>query len=243
MHTKSAIIPSCLWALLATIPGHARVDQAPLTPSADRAAFMRQHFDLVMAVDEAIIRGDVQAAKKQARTLADRPDPQNLPAAAAPYLVTLKHAAARVAAAETIADVASATASMLATCGDCHRAVGTMPAHVPPASASVGGAVGHMLAHKSAVDLMVQGLTVPSSSLWQQGADALGTAPLRRGDLPKDPKLTKDILDTEKWVHEMADRARQATLARSRILVYGELIQSCGTCHALHGNVWGPGKR
>ncbi|MBK5297662.1 MAG: hypothetical protein JJE40_10930, partial [Vicinamibacteria bacterium] len=38
----------------------------------------------------------------------------------------------------------------------------------------------------------------------------------------------------------MADRARQATEVRSRILVYSELIQSCGTCHALHGNVWGP---
>jgi cytochrome c553 len=238
MRNRSLIVQSCAVALLC-----AGTSAQSVAPRADRAAFMQQHFTLVMAVHEAVIRGDVKTARSHAQTLANRPDPPGLPAAAAPYLATMKAAAAGLATADEIEDASSATASMLALCGDCHRAVGTMPAPAPPQASAVGGAVGHMLAHKRAIDLMVQGLTVPSASLWRQGAEALGSAPLRREALPRDPKLTKEILETEQWVHQMADRARQATDVRSQIYVYSELIESCGTCHGLHGNVWGPDKR
>lgn len=248
MRIGSLIVQSCAVALLGTMAGPAR--SAPpasagqsVAPNADRAAFMRGHFALVTAVHEAVIRGDLKTARTQARALADRPGPPGLPAAAAPYVATMKAAAAGLATVDELEDAASATSSMLALCGDCHRAVGTMPASAAPPTSTLGGAVGHMLAHKRAVDLMVQGLTVPSAALWQQGADALGSAPLRRAELPRDPKLTKQILDAEQWVHQMADRARHATDERSRVFVYSEVIESCGTCHALHGNVWGPDKK
>jgi cytochrome c553 len=236
------LVRSCTVMLLIGVAGYASSQQS-MTPSADRAAFMQQHFALVTAVHDAVIHGDVQTARKQARALADRPDPQDLPAAAAPYVKDMKRAAARVAGAADLEDAAAATSSMLATCGDCHRAVGTMPARPLPSFPAVGGTVGHMLEHRAAVDLMVQGLTVPSTSLWQQGAEGLRSAALRRGELPRDPKLTKEILATEKWVHELAESARQASDTRARIYVYSELIESCGTCHALHGNVWGPERK
>ena len=211
-------------------------------PRADRAAFMQQHFASVMKLHEAVIRGDLKTARTEARAIADRPDPLDLPKAAAPYVVSMQQAAARAADAEELEDVAASTAAMLATCGDCHRAVGTMPAPSLPASPAVGGVVGHMLAHKAAVDLMVQGLTVPSTSSWNQGAEQLQSAPLRGSQMPKDPKLTHEILEHEKRVHALADRAAAAPDVRSRIFVYSELIQSCASCHALHRN-WGPGKR
>jgi cytochrome c553 len=216
--------------------------QPPLTPRADRAAFMQQHFASVMKLHEAVIRGDLKTARTEARAIADRPDPPGLPTAAAPYVVSMQQAAARAADAQELEDVAASTATMLATCGDCHRAVGTMPAPSLPASPAVGGVVGHMLAHKAAVDLMVQGLTVPSTSSWNQGAEQLQSAPLRGSQMPKDPKLTHEILDHEKRVHALADRAAAAPDVRSRIVVYSELLQSCASCHALHRN-WGPGKR
>ena len=252
MKPRFAFVQSCALILLVSAAGHARPDegerdrtqsQPPLTSRPDRAAFMRQHFAAVLVMHDAVIRGDLKTARQQARTLADRPSPQDLPAGATPYLASMQSAAAGAATAVELDDVANAAASMLATCGDCHRAVGTMPAHARPSSPVVGGAVGHMLAHKEAVDLMVQGLTVPSASLWQQGAETLGDAPLRRAALPRDPKLTKDVLASEEWVHQLADRARHASDQRSRIYVYSELIQSCGTCHALRGNVWGPDKK
>ena len=60
MHTRPAVISSCILALLAASTGHARLDQSPLIPSADRAAFMRtsyrkevadpMHYDLIVNV-------------------------------------------------------------------------------------------------------------------------------------------------------------------------------------------------
>jgi len=217
--------------------------QPPLTPRSDRAAFMRQHFASVLNLHEAIIRGDLKTARTEARGIANRPDPPGLPAAARPFAESMRMAAARAADDVELENVAASAAAMLATCGDCHRAVGTMPAPFPPASTAIGGIVGHMLAHKAAVDLMVQGLTVPSTSSWNQGAQQLQSAPLRRSELPKDQKLTQEILAQEKRVHALAERAAAAPDVRTRIYVYSELIQSCANCHALHGNVWGPDKR
>jgi cytochrome c553 len=79
-----------------------------------------------------------------------------------------------------------------------------------------------MRAHQQAVDLMVQGLTVPSALLWHTGAEGLAA---------------------EQSVHRLAGRARAATDQRSRIYVYSELVQRCATCHARYGAVAGPDKR
>jgi cytochrome c553 len=152
-------------------------------------------------------------------------------------------AAAGAAAAVELEDVAAAASAILATCGDCHRAAGTMPAHALPPSPTVGGQVGQVLAHQQAVDLMVQGLTVPSAWLWQSGAEALERAPLRKAILPADHKLTKDPLAAEQAVHHLAERARAATDQRSRIYVYSELVQSCATCHSRLGGVSGPDEK
>jgi cytochrome c553 len=196
-----------------------------------------------MAVHHALVAGDLEEARKHARALADSPDPQNLPPTAGPYLTVLHRAAGRAASADELEDVASASAAMLAACGDCHRAVGIMPATPPVAGTEVGGLVGHMLEHQRAVDLMVQGLTVPSASAWREGTRALLSAPLRKGDLPRDSRLTREILELEERIHELADRGRLADDQRSRIYVYSELAQSCAECHSLHARIWGPRAR
>ena len=85
--------------------------------------------------------------------------------------------AERAEKAADLEQAAAATASMLAACGDCHRAVGTMPAHPTPPEPKIGGVLGHMEEHKVAADLMAQGLTTPSSSLWM---DRCGSAAQRR---------------------------------------------------------------
>jgi cytochrome c553 len=214
-----------------------------VTSDEDRAAFMRQHFGEVMAIHHALVAGDLDEARKHARIVADSPDPQNLPPAAGPYLTVLHRAAGRAASADDLEDVASASAAMLAACGDCHRAVGTMPAMPAVAGTEVGGLVGHMLEHERAVDLMVQGLTVPSASAWREGTQLLLSAPLRKGDLPRDSRLTREILELEERIHELADRGRRVEDQRSRIYVYSELAQSCAACHGLHARIWGPRAR
>ena len=260
MGLTRSVLPVCLFTLV--LGGAAGLGQTPDAPPAatsprppvsapqppptadeDRAAFMRHHFGEVMAVHHALVAGDLDEARKHARVLADSPDRQDLPPAAGPYLTVLRRAAARTASADELEDVAAASAAMLAACGDCHRAVGTMPAMPPVAGTDVGGLVGHMLEHQRAVDLMVQGLTVPSAGAWREGSRLLLSAPLRKADLPRDSRLTREILELEERIHELADRGRLADDQRSRIYVYSELAQSCAACHGLHAQIWGPRAR
>jgi cytochrome c553 len=107
----------------------------------------------------------------------------------------------------------------------------------------VGQTVGHMLDHQRAADHLMQGLIVPSSTLWNQGAQGLRQAPLSNGKLPKDQKLTADVAAGELHVHQLGDRAAGTSDPQARSALYGELLGTCARCHSLHQNIWGPTKR
>ena len=145
---------------------------------------MQQHFAAIMILHQAVTSGDLTESRRLASNIAAQPAPAGIAEALQPYVSSMQAAAARVSGDTTLEDVAASTAAMLAACGDCHRAAGTMPAPAAPAAPAVGGVVGHMLEHQRAVDLMVQGLTVPSTSAWNEGAATLASAPLRGKDLP-----------------------------------------------------------
>jgi hypothetical protein len=101
-----------------------------------------------------------------------------------------------------------------------------------------------MLEHKRAIDLMMQGLIVPSATLFRQGAEALKAAPLlKSADLPRDAKLTREILAAEDDTHLLADRAASASDQQARVDVYAQIIGSCARCHSLHQKIWGPGPK
>ena len=193
-------------------------------------------------VHDAVIRGDLAAARAAASALAAR-EFTGLPAAAAPFRDTIRTLAGRVAAATDVTSAAAGTASMLGACGDCHRAAGVAPAPAVPDRPVVGQTVGHMLDHQRADDQLVQGLVVPSSSAWNQGAQGLRVAPLASGKLPKDPKLTSEVAAGEQRLHQLADEAAGTSDPRARAALYGRLLATCASCHTLHANVWGPSKR
>jgi cytochrome c553 len=204
---------------------------------------MRAHFDEVIHVHEAVIRGDLEAARTPARRMAEHLGDEDVPPLGARYVAALDQLAARVVTAPDVESAAAATASMLATCGDCHRATGQVPAPSAVARPPVGGVVGHMLEHQAAADGMFRALVVPSASLWREGVTQLRTAPLRRRDLPNDPKLTPQLLAFETRVHEVAARALEADTATSRATVYAAFIARCAGCHSVHQKLWGPASR
>ena len=235
-----SVVAAILASQTAISSGRAGQDPDRGRQAPDRAAFMRQHFASVMTLHQAVTRGDLTESRRLASEIAARPAPAGIAEALQPYVARMQAAAQRISGDVELEDVAASTAAMLATCGDCHRAAGTMPAPSAPAAPAVGGVVGHMLEHQRAVDLMVQGLTVPSTSAWNEGAATFASAPLRNKDLPGDPALTRAVRSAETRVHVLAERARTADYTRSRIYVYSELIQSCATCHILHHKIWGP---
>lgn len=205
------------------------------------AQHMREHFQRVGDVENAVIRGDLDAVREPATWLASHDSSIELGKASASQVATLKGAARKAADAKDIPTAAAATSQMIAACGDCHRAAGVVPAPRQPEAAPIGGPVGHMLEHKVATDLMSDGLIVPSDALWKKGATDLKEAPLRPAELPRDQKLTPQIAAAEGQIHDLAIKAAQASEEATRVDVYGKIISTCAECHGLHGRIWGPG--
>jgi len=138
-----------------------------------------------------------------------------------------------------LASAAAATAVMLRQCGACHRTV-VRPAPPTPVRPDVGGLVGHMLEHQRAVDELLQGLVIPSASLWSQGAERLRGEPISAGELRRDPALTESYQQADARVHEIAERAVGAQDPIARGAAYAELLTTCAECHSLHRRIWGP---
>jgi hypothetical protein len=90
-------------------------------------------------------------------------------------------------------------------------------------------------------DERLEGLFIPSESQWIRGATRIRAAPLQRQSLPRDRKITREILLAEERVHQLADRAIKAGGWSERGEIYAEVLSTCANCHSLH-KVWGPRK-
>ena len=245
-HSPMLAVPGILFvALTHAVPAlgptvEAAGDQQPLQLDPARAALMKAHYHDAIAVQDAVIRGDVPAAARAAASLAVAPAPAGLPTAATQFGPAFTAAAGHAAAATTVKSAADAVAAMFTTCGACHAAAGVRPALPVPFRDDVAGVVGHMLAHQRAIDQLQQGLVLPSDALWRQGAEGLKGAPLKRAELPRDNVLTRDITATETRVHRMAEEAIATTEPAMRARQYAQLLTACAECHGAHRKVWGP---
>jgi mono/diheme cytochrome c family protein len=214
----------------------------PPKPAADVAGHMHEHMARVIEMQDAVIRGDIEAAVAPAKWIADHQEIEGLPAGTETIVANMKKQAAAVAEAKDLKNAGVATAMTLSYCGSCHAAAKVTPQMMMPVALPVtSGVKAHMMEHQLATDLMYQGLTMPSEERWQKGLDAMQVSPLAEKDMPKDAKLTKEIVALEKRVHEVAAQAKKTTDVGTKVALYGEYLSGCAGCHSLHGKVWGPG--
>jgi cytochrome c553 len=194
---------------------------------------MQEHFAKVREVEEAIISGDIAAARTPALWLADHQPTTGFPPATRQPLTEMRAAARTVATTSDIQEAATGAANLVGMCGRCHSAAKVEP-KVPPATeiAAPKGQGGHMLEHRSAVNLLYRGLIVPVSGDWVRGAEALNAADLGASDRKR---MTPEALAAEARVHELAGQALKANDQRTRVTIYGSIIGSCASCHRLHG--------
>ena len=237
------VVASVVAALSAAARAASARDVQAIQPNAERAAHMQVHFSEVMTVHEAVIRGDLAAVRAPATWVAEHDAPSSLPATSAPFVAEMRRAARRTAQASTVLEAALGTADMLKTCGDCHRGLGTRPAVGQTIAPELGGLVGHMLAHQRAADQMLQGLVEPSATAWRAGADGFSAAPLRSERLPDDAGLTRELVASERRIHELAAQAAKVDDSSARAVFYGQIVARCADCHAVHRKVWGPSRR
>lgn len=213
----------------------------PPKPVVDMSKTMHDHLAQVDAMQDAVIRGDLEAVTVPANWIVNHEDIP-MPADIATYAPDIKKTAGMAAAAKDLTSAATATAQLVAACGACHVAAkkGITWSDAPKPGEG-DGIKAHMLEHQWALDLMHKGLAMPSDEAWKAGAAALKGSPMAAKELPKDEKLTKEIVAYEKKIHELAGKAEGAPDLGSKVAVYSEALVSCANCHGLHGKVWGPG--
>ena len=215
-----------------------------VAPDAARTARMQVHFAQAMVVHEAVIRGDLPAARESASRLASPESPGALPkdGRLTSRSCTKRRDGQRQRRASSRRRWARPRCSRPA-------AIATVAsARCPPRpldapGSAVRGVVGHMLAHQHAADQMLQGLVVPSSTLWRAGAAGLSTPPLASADLPRDAKLGPEAKASEGRIHVLAGQAGRVDEPGARAVFYAQILARCADCHASHRKVWGPSRR
>jgi hypothetical protein len=196
-------------------------------------AAMPEHFGQTAALEQAVIRGDLSAAKASANELAQhRPD--RYPEPWAPFVLGMRALAEDAARAEDLDTIAAATGQMLGSCGSCHEALGATVASPvepePPASEEDIAAM--MQRHRWATTRLRAGVIEPSSSAWTQGVEASGSLPMATCPEDMGGEREVDIEAVRDRFHAVQEEARAVTSLEGRASVYGRLLGTCAGCHA-----------
>ncbi len=194
---------------------------------------MADHFDEGLAIRDALIEGDLDAARRRARSLVER-KPEALPAQAAGYVAEFRAAAQAVWEAPDRGTLARAVGRLAASCGACHRGSNVHVEFEPPAPPPADpGVAGHMWRHLWAADRLWEGLVGPSDEAWTRGTAALADAALRPEVLSPDIPVYPRIEALAHRVHALAEEGSTAGDTRARIDVYAGLLATCARCHGL----------
>jgi cytochrome c553 len=199
-------------------------------PSAKVGDVMLDHFLITSWARDAVVAGLLEPMKAPLIALADYQYGDEMPAGWAPRLAQLQAAARATSSATTLEAAAMGVATMGRICGECHTEKHAGPPVLPLPALDQQSARDtvpeRMERHMFAVQVLWEGLTVPSEPTWKSGADALLRAP-EQLDQELPATFDKDL----QVVHGLGVQARDATTLSERADVFGRLIATCADCH------------
>lgn len=201
-----------MWWLLSCVSAPAPV----AAPAEDLRAHMQGHRADLLRIRDALVRGDLDAAKQANAAFLEHRVAFDLPGDWAPRVTAMGEAAVALREAGDLPAAAAAATALASACGDCHRAVGVSPAHPDPAPPSDA----HGARQGAALDRLFASLWTPSVS-WEVGVEALASASV-------DPMVAGHAPFTGPVDDAAAAPAHDAAAAR--------VLASCAACH-----VPGPG--
>ncbi len=203
---------------------------APAAPAAVDRADMRAHFARATAARDALLAGDVEAAKQHARWLADHGADEGAEVRGPVHFERMKAAAQAVAAAHTLGAASTALADLASACGACHQGADARFEAPQPLLPPMDDALrAHMARHAWAVEQMWAGLVTPSEAAWARGAQSLAEAPLHAIDFALEGVDAK-LVPRATTLHGLAASAAAAPAAE-RGAHFARIIATCGGCH------------
>lgn len=192
---------------------------------------MHVRFAAARRIEHAIAFADLDRARGEAKIILELDEPDILPVWQ-PYLEHLREAARQVSVASNLVAAANTSAILGHQCAQCHvaaKAKITLPADpAPPQGVRLAA---DMASHQWAATRLWDGLILPSTERWNEGATALVQAPLGQaaeGDVAPERAVSDDVAR----VRLLARRALEATSLDARARTYGELLATCAGCHA-----------
>ena len=189
---------------------------------------MHGRYTGVQAIEQAFVTGNVRQVRFEAATIAALEEPDALPQWQ-PYFANVRGAARELSRAEDVISAAKLSANLGRQCARCHQAIGAKVAFRGEPKPEPGGRLQRtMAAHQWGAMRMWEGLIAPSDERWLSGADALSRAPL---SITAESSVL-GIADDVSRVHLLAARAKKPLAQDERAELFGQLLATCGHCHA-----------
>jgi cytochrome c553 len=203
----------------------------PAAPSPERQrllAGMRDHYEIVAELEQAVIEGKLERVHERASSFAV--DPLHETVQGAEHVLRMKAAARDAAAAENLEQAAAAVTTMAGACGGCHHALDVVPV-LPPLPELDQGRTPKAAMHRHAwaADRMWEGLVVPSEERWIQGTSMFSFAPGCESGDERKPRDERETLCHR--VRALGGRAHVTEAWPERLEIHARLLATCAACH------------
>jgi hypothetical protein len=227
-------------ACKATNPSEkSEMDGAPEPPTAAPGeaaeatirASMQGHEKHGDAMRDAMVRGDLDGAKAEAKLRAELRLAGPTSGLFRHLLDAMKDAAARASGANDLKDAGRDVGIVAKTCGDCHHVFGRPGMIVGQPAAPASGVRASMQRHQWAAEQMWEGLVVPSDDAWNAGALALADAPLAPEALTPGKSPVPRLGELAQTVHDLGRQAAAVERVDVRADLYGQIQATCADCH------------
>jgi hypothetical protein len=210
--------------------------EAPTTATGETSeaavrASMHGHDRHGDAMRDAMVRGDLDGAKAEAKVLAEMRVAGPTSGLFRHLLAAMKDAAARAAGASDLRSASYDVAIVAKTCGDCHQMFGRPGTIVGQPAAPAPGVHASMQRHQWAAEQLWEGLVVPSDEEWSAGGLALADAPLAPEALTPRKSPVPNVEELAQTVHDLGRKAAAVDRVDARADLYGQMLGTCADCH------------
>jgi cytochrome c553 len=185
---------------------------------------MRRHYLAASDLQRAIAHGRLTEARDIASWLADN---------AAPRTHELLAATSAIAQAADVSAAAAPFASLAGACSWCHVTSGvkvTFPYEPEPADEPALDV--QMRRHQWAATRLWEGVVGPSDEAWRDGSRVMASTSIdvRR---TTNAKPNPDVVEYANQIRALAMRADSAHDPAARASLYGDMLTTCASCHAI----------
>lgn len=200
-------------------------------PGAELRQQMLAHFAAVSALARAVVLGQLEEARRQARWLLDHDEP--LAEGWQPFVDEVRAGALAVAEAPDLPTAGAVTARIGRACSRCHEARAAAVGFAwEPEPAEAPTVAAQMQRHQWAAARLWEGLVGPSDEMWAEGSRVMAGTRLDLAKIaPGAPR--GDLAALAGAVRDLAQRAAAVTHHDERSALYGELLATCAGCHVL----------